>query len=143
MSKIINSLADVNFSIEDAALAGYKIRLDSDGCAQVLKADGTAYHVHNFSCDCPDSWCRNGGSYQKPDGTTACKHIFWSAQVTPCPNCNGIMTLNMEAGWKVFACHSCPTMVAFQTVRLDRLTAREQEQDKVAGQGLWGAVGLL
>ena len=48
--KIINSLSDVNFSIEDAALAGYKIKLDGDGCAEVLKADGTAYHIHAFSC---------------------------------------------------------------------------------------------
>ena len=49
--KVISSLADVNFSIEDAATAGYKIRLDSDGCAEILKDDGTAYHVHDFSCD--------------------------------------------------------------------------------------------
>ena len=128
--KILRNLTDCNnkLSLAFSMRAGYRIKLDGDVEAEVTSPEGEVYHVDGQSCTCPD-FLNRGGSYTKPDGTTACKHIFWSAQVTPCPNCNGIMTLNVEAGWKVFACHSCPTMVAFQAVRLDRLKAREQRDE--------------
>ncbi len=95
MPKIINSLSEVNFSIEDAAKQGYKIRLDSDGCAEVLKPDGTAYHIHDFECDCLDAWNRNGGSYQRPDGRCLCKHVALLLQFCPCSRCGSAM---MQAG---------------------------------------------
>ena len=91
MPKIVNSPCDVNFSIEEAAKRGYRIRLDGDGCAQVLKRDGTAYHVHDFGGDCPDSWNRNGGSYKLPDGRCICKHVALLLQFHPCPVCGAVM----------------------------------------------------
>ena len=89
--KIINSLLEVNFSIEDAAEAGYKIRLDSDGCAEIRKADGTLYHVYNFVCDCPDAIGRRGGSYQLTDGRRICKHTALLLQFYPCRICGFVM----------------------------------------------------
>ena len=89
--KLINSLSEVNFSIEDAAEAGYKIRLDSDGCAEVRKSDGTLYHVHNFTCDCPDAIGRHGGSYHLTDGRRICKHTALLLQFYPCRICGFVM----------------------------------------------------
>ena len=91
MPKIVSDASAVNFSIEEAAKRGYKIRLADDGCAQVLKEDGTAYHVNDFECDCPDSWNRNGGSYELPDGRCICKHVALLLQFYPCPVCNSVM----------------------------------------------------
>ncbi len=96
MSKIINSLADVNFAIEDAHTQGYKIRMEADGCAQVRKPDGTAYHVHNFFCDCQDALGRKGGSYQLPDGRNICKHVSLLLRFTPCRVCGSVMMLQGE-----------------------------------------------
>ena len=123
MSKLINSLVDVNFSIEDAHAQGYKIRLEADGCAQVRKADGTAYHVHNFFCDCQDALGRKGGSYQLPDGRHICKHVALLLQYTPCPVCDFVM-------WQMgayFEClrPGCGNALDVRIVRQNRQKAQE------------------
>ncbi len=126
MSKLINSLVDVNFSIEDAHAQGYKIRLDSDGCAQVRKADGTAYHVHNFFCDCPDSLGRKGGSYQLPDGRNICKHVSLLLQFTPCRVCGSVMMLQGE----YFDCidAGCRNALDVRIVKYNRQNAHRNAQ---------------
>jgi len=68
---------------------GYDIVLFADGLADVIKPDGTTYHVSIFDgCDCPDKWNR-GGTY---DGH--CKHEHWVAQMTLCPMCRSRMIIN-------------------------------------------------
>ena len=118
--KVIQSLSDVNFTIERAAEAGYKIRLDSDGCAEVRKADGTAYHIFNFNCDCPDALCRGGGSYQLPDGRRICKHTALLLQFRPCPICGSAM---IQTG-AYFECISGGCGYAFDT----RLVAEQRQK---------------
>ena len=72
---------------------GYKITLEADGCAEVVNGEGTAYHVHTWQCDCPDSLNRDGGSYEEPDGRRFCKHSAWVSQVHLC-ECGGLMVLD-------------------------------------------------
>lgn len=67
---------------------GYQIVLHADGDADVLKADGTAYHIRHFACDCPDALRRGGGTY-----AGYCKHAIWVSQLRPCDLCGGDMAL--------------------------------------------------
>ena len=76
--------ADIRTAYEQ----GYDIVLFADGLADVIKPDGTTYHVSIFDgCDCPDKWMR-GGSYEGH-----CKHEHWVAQMTPCPICTSRMII--------------------------------------------------
>ncbi len=93
MSKVIQSLREVNFSIEDAARAGYSVDLRSDGNADLATPTGAVYRVRNFRCDCPDALHRNGGSFRLPDGSLICKHIALLTQFRPCPICGKVQIL--------------------------------------------------
>ena len=85
--------------IRTAYEQGYGIMLFADGVADVIKPDGTTYHVSIFDgCDCPDKWNR-GGSY---DGR--CKHEHWVAQMTVCPECKGRMLIDSRLD--VYACRN-------------------------------------
>ena len=127
--KVVKNLSEVNFSIEKAAKAGYKISLDSDGCAEVRKPGSTAYHIHNFNCDCPDAWNRNGGSYILSDGRHICKHVALILQFRPCPICGSVM---MRTG-AYFECIKPGCGYAFDTRLVkEQRQAMTQQMAKVA-----------
>jgi len=114
---------DDRLSIAYAMSGGYKIALDGDGSAEVLKADGTAYHVVNFECGCPDKQGR-GGSY-----AGHCKHEVWVSQLRPCELCGGIMALGeflTAFGQTVrrFECESCGNARDFDLVKGERRVHR-------------------
>ncbi len=117
---------DDKLSIAYAMKEGYKIALDSDGCAEILKADGTAYHVVDFECDCPDKQGR-GGSY-----AGHCKHEVWTSQLRPCELCNGIMALGeyktaFGQTVKRFECQACGNARDFGLVKAERRVHRHAE----------------
>ena len=118
---------DVNhkLSIAYAMRQGYSISLEADGCAQIVKADSTTYHVHNWRCDCPDARGRDGGSYTLPDNRHVCKHVSYISQVYPC-KCGGLATFNTDSNWKMFLCTNCHTMRAYQLVKGERERARAE-----------------
>jgi hypothetical protein len=114
---------DDRLSIAYAMSEGYKLTMDGDGCAEVLKADGTAYHVVNFECDCPDKQGR-GGSY-----AGHCKHEVWVSQLRPCDLCGGIMALGefltaFGQTARRFECDSCGNARDFNLVKGERRTRR-------------------
>jgi len=114
---------DDRLSIAYAMSEGYKLTLDADGSAEVLKSDGTAYHVVNFECDCPDKQGR-GGSY-----AGHCKHEVWVSQLRPCELCGGIMALGeflTAFGQTVrrFECESCGNARDFNLVKGERRVHR-------------------
>jgi len=121
----------------------YKIALDGDGCAEVLKSDGTAYHVVNFECDCPDRQGR-GGSY-----AGHCKHEVWVSQLRPCELCGGIQALGefLTAFSKTvrrFECESCGNARDFDLVKGERRVHRygkpnEQEAHRVCQAAIYEA----
>ncbi|OGG47819.1 MAG: hypothetical protein A3F84_12820 [Candidatus Handelsmanbacteria bacterium RIFCSPLOWO2_12_FULL_64_10] len=135
---------DDRLSIAHAMAEGYRIALDGDGTAEVLKADGTAYHVVNFECDCPDRQGR-GGSY-----AGHCKHEIYVSQLRPCELCGGIMALGefLTAFGKTvrrFECESCGNARDFDLVKGERRVKRygkpldEKEAHKVCQAAIYDA----
>ena len=135
---------DDRLSIAYAMSEGYKIALDGDGSAEVLKSDGTAYHVVNFECDCPDKQ-GHGGSY-----AGHCKHEVWVSQLRPCELCSGIMALGeflTAFGQTVrrFECESCGNARDFDLVKGERRVKRygkpldEKEVHKVCQAAIYDA----
>ena len=123
-------------SIAHAMQAGYKLTLDGDGNAEVLKADGNAYHVHDWQCDCPDAQGRDGGSYGV-HGNRTCKHVLWISQLYPCQYCGSTMHLTEHKTCfgdvlRTFDCPTCKNAVDFGFVRgqrrFRRVQAREQAE---------------
>jgi len=128
---------DDRLSIAYAIAQGYRITLDGDGCAEIVKPDGTAYHVVNFECDCPDAQGRRGGSYHRPTGERTCKHVAWVAQLRPCDLCGGIMALGefktaFGSRIEVFECELCRNTVAKDVVRDARRARRREEAGHVS-----------
>ena len=118
-------------SLAYATAQGYRITLDGDGNAEVLKADGTAYRVHEFRCDCPDAQGRRGGSYHRPGGDLICKHVAWVSQLRPCDLCGGTMALGefvtaFGSRIETFECELCRNMITADLVR-DARRARRME----------------
>ncbi len=118
-------------SLAHAMGKGYTLTLDGDGCAEVLKADGTAYHVHDWQCDCPDAIGRNGGSYEK-SGRRYCKHVLWLGQVYPCQYCGSTMPLTEHRTafgetFQTFDCPTCKNAYDFRFVRGVRRHKRLRE----------------
>jgi hypothetical protein len=114
---------DDRLSIAHAMSEGYRITLDGDGAAEVLKSDGTAYHVVHFECDCPDKQGR-GGSY-----AGHCKHEIWVSQLRPCEHCGGIQALGefLTAFGKTvrrFECPDCGNARDFDLVKGERRVRR-------------------
>ncbi len=113
-------------SLAFAMAQGYKVTLThEDGEAEILKPDGTTYHVHNFECSCPDSIGRKGGSYQKGNGQHFCKHVAWVAQMRPCEYCGAVMYLTeyrtaFGSRLKVFECEMCRNAASQDLVREER-----------------------
>ena len=128
--KVCINPEDVNskLSIAYAMRQGYKVTLDADGCAEVVNGNGNVYHVHNFTCDCPDATQRDGGSYTLPDGRHLCKHTAWVSQVYPC-ECGGIAVLNTNCNWRHFLCPRCHTMTALVRVQNERRAARAEAEE--------------
>ena len=120
--------ANSRLSIAHAMRQGYGITLESDGCAEVVKLDGTVYHVADWQCSCPDARCRDGGTFTHPDGRHFCKHVSWLAQLYPCPRCRGIMVLNPISEWPHFLCQRCCTLKAFIAVQKERRALRAQAE---------------
>jgi len=121
--------ANNKLSIAYAMKQGYQIVLDTDGSAEIHNGKGETYLVANWVCDCLDSMARNGGSYEKPDGTPFCKHVTWVSQVYPCVNCQATMLLNSigsTGGIRFYACHNCKAIKAVALVKSER----EQERSK-------------
>ena len=58
-------------SLAYAVAKGYRITLTGDGDAEVVNPAGVAYHVRGWSCSCPDSLGRKGGSYAGRCSTSA------------------------------------------------------------------------
>ena len=127
---------DDRLSIAHAMREGYTLTLDGDGCAEVLKADGTPYHLADFVCDCPDAQGRDGGSYGVP-GHRTCKHAIWLSQIHPCSYCGSTMHLSEHKTCfgevtRTFDCPTCNNAVDFRLVRgqrrLKRVQARQQAE---------------
>ena len=126
-------------SLAHAVQAGYRFRVQSDGTTVVLNPAGIAYHIHDWSCDCPDALFRDGGSYERPNGERVCKHLVWLSQVRPCEmaGCDGVMLL---VEWKTcfgevthyFECPRCGNARDFGLVKQERLAARRQQAALVA-----------
>jgi hypothetical protein len=111
---------DDKLALAYAMAQGYRITLDGDGCAEIVKADGTTYVVHEWQCDCPDAQGRNGGSYVRGDGARFCKHVLYLMQVHPCRYCGSTMPLteHRTAFGDVFQTFDCPTCKASVDARL-------------------------
>ena len=114
---------DDRLSIAHAMSEGYRITLDGDGSAEVLKSDGTAYHIHEFECDCADKTGR-GGSY-----AGHCKHEVWVSQLRPCDLCGGIMALGefltaFGQTARRFECLDCGNARDFDLVKGERRVHR-------------------
>ncbi|OGG56628.1 MAG: hypothetical protein A3F84_08370 [Candidatus Handelsmanbacteria bacterium RIFCSPLOWO2_12_FULL_64_10] len=134
---------DDRLSIAHAMSEGYKIALNGDGSAEVLKGDGTAYHIHEFECDCPDKQGR-GGSY-----AGHCKHEVWVSQLRPCDLCGGIMALGefltaFGKSVKRFECESCGNARDFDLVKGERRVKRygkpnEQDAHKACQAAIYEA----
>jgi hypothetical protein len=133
---------DDRLSIAHAMSEGYRITLDGDGSAEVLKADGTAYHVVHFECDCPDKQGR-GGSY-----AGHCKHEIYVSQLRPCELCGSLMALGefLTAFGKTtrrFECESCGNARDFDLVKGERRVRRygkpldEKEVQKVCQAAIY------
>lgn len=77
-------------NIFTALKEGYRFHLESDGVAEVVTPDGATYGVDMHlgdrgTCTCADFQHRRG-SYGG-----ACKHMWWVAQLTLCPQCGYLM----------------------------------------------------
>ncbi|MSS71463.1 MAG: hypothetical protein EXS64_08230 [Candidatus Latescibacteria bacterium] len=126
-------------SIAHAMREGYTLTLDGDGCAEILKADGTAYHVHEWQCDCPDAQGRDGGSYGV-NGHRTCKHVLWIAQLYPCQYCGSTMHLAEHTTcfgetFKTFDCPTCKNAVDFGFIRGQRRFRRVQARQQAEQAG--------
>jgi hypothetical protein len=131
---------DDRLSIAHAMSQGYTLTLDGDGNAEILKADGTAYHVHGWQCDCPDAQGRDGGSYGV-HGNRTCKHVLWISQLTPCQYCGTSMPLTEHRTCfgevtRTFDCPTCKNAYDYGFIRgqrrFKRVLAREQEAAHVS-----------
>lgn len=115
-------------SFTHAMQKGYRITLDSDGCAQIENGRGDIYHVEDWVCDCPDSISRAGGSYERSDGSRFCKHVAWVSQIHPCDNCNATMILHtLGDGIHFFSCYNCKSIKSGAFVKFEREKHRQQE----------------
>lgn len=116
--------AEDRLSVAHAMREGYKLTLDGDGCAEIVKPDGTAYHVHAFACDCPDAHRRRGGTY-----AGHCKHAVWVSQLRPCDLCGQTMALGefktaFGETARRFECPVCGQTKVFSVVRAERRAHR-------------------
>ncbi len=118
-------------SLAHAMREGYTLTLDGDGCAEVLKADGSAYHIADWLCDCPDSQGRDGGSYET-NGRRYCKHVLWLMQIYPCQYCESTMPLTEHRTCfgevsRTYDCPTCKNAYDFRFVRGVRRHKRLRE----------------
>ncbi len=122
--KVISSLSEVNFTVSDAAQAGYRIHLEKDGQVDIRGPKKGVYHIRGFRCDCQDAKKRNGGSFQLPNGSHICKHTVLALQVYPCQYCGRAMVLVGE----YFECSNPACRAA-----IDREVVRQRRQGRLRG----------
>lgn len=129
-SNVPFTVGDVNDkrTLAHAMAQGYHVRLDADGCAEVVSPAGSTYHVHDNRCTCPDHLARNGGSHGG-----FCKHTWWTSQLFPCDHCSGTMQLGAYTTafgevLHTFTCPRCSNAKQFTVVYGQRLLARARRK---------------
>lgn len=121
--KTLKSLFDV-ITTEEAAAAGYTVHLLADGMGEVWKPDGTAYHIQNMWCDCPDAQHNEGGSYLVA-GRRWCCHTALMARAIVCPACGHNMVWPDWKACDYFECGRCRNARHVKIVRMDRAKMME------------------
>lgn len=107
---------------------GCQVKIWHDGYADILKADGTKYHIYHWRCNCPDAERRNGGSYEAPGGKQVCKHVLVTMLGRPCEHCGRTMVLR-DNGY--FECDACGNARDERVVKAER-NARRVKSRRVA-----------
>jgi hypothetical protein len=122
-------------SLYYALKQGYRFELShKDGDAIIHTPHDASYNIHEWTCDCADTFNRNGGSYTLSEGRKICKHVMWLSQLYPCPKCSGFLVLRAETTKSHYRCcrPTCHQIISVQAIKASRerkhnlLSDREQ-----------------